>query len=134
MLGDGLLRLAQLGMRVADVGLHAARVLHHLDDQRRELGQAVGAAIYTNLFTKALIEKLPASEQANWSTIYLGGYLTQITYPVGSEVRNAINYAWGYSQKYECIAATAVLVLAIPAIAVWKNYNVDRKQNKGVVI
>ncbi|GME45020.1 Major facilitator superfamily [Neofusicoccum parvum] len=98
------------------------------------IGQAVGAAIYTNLFTKALIEKLPASEQANWSTIYLGGYLTQMTYPVGGEVRNAINYAWGYSQKYECIAATAVLILAIPAIAVWKNYNVDKKQVKGNVL
>ncbi|KKY13218.1 putative siderochrome-iron [Diplodia seriata] len=98
------------------------------------IGQAVGASIYSHTFPKALIERLPADQQANWSTIYLGGSTTQLTYPVGSQTRDAINYAYGYAQKYECIAATAILVLAIPSIAIWKNYNVDRKQVKGNVI
>ncbi|KAJ5957188.1 hypothetical protein N7501_011467 [Penicillium viridicatum] len=32
----------------------------------------------------------------------------------GTEERDAINSAYGYSQKYGCIAATAILVLAVP--------------------
>lgn len=98
------------------------------------IGQAVGASIYANTFPKALVSRLPESEQANWSTIYLGGTTTQMSYPMGSQTREAINYAYGYAQKYECIAATAILVLAIPAIGMWKNYNVDKKQIKGNVL
>ena len=98
------------------------------------IGSAVAGAIYTNTFPDALLKALPESEKANYTTIYAGGSVTQLTFPVGSETRDAINYAWGYSQKYECIAATAILVLGFPAIAMWKNYNVDKKQNKGTII
>lgn len=98
------------------------------------IGSAVQAAIYTNTFPDALYDALPDSAKSDYLTIYSGGYLTQMTYAVGSAERNAINYAWGQSQKYGCIAATAILVLAIPAIAVWKNYRVDRVQNKGTVL
>ncbi|ETS73889.1 hypothetical protein PFICI_13755 [Pestalotiopsis fici W106-1] len=98
------------------------------------IGSAVTAAIYSNTFPAALLSALPAETQGNWTDIYTGGYLTQLTYPVGSETRDAINYAWGESQKLNSISATCVLILAIPAIAIWKNYNVDRKQNKGTVI
>lgn len=97
------------------------------------VGQAVSAAIYANTFPNALRAALPAATQADWSTIYLGGYTTQVTYAVGTPTRDAINHAWGYAQKYECIAATAFLILAIPAIAIWKDYRVDKKQNKGTV-
>ncbi|EED16028.1 siderochrome-iron transporter, putative [Talaromyces stipitatus ATCC 10500] len=98
------------------------------------IGYAVASAIYTNTFPSALLRALPDSAKADYETIYLGGSTTQLQYPPGSDVRNAINYAWAQSQKYECIAAAAVVVLAFPAIAVWKNYNVDRKQVKGTVI
>lgn len=98
------------------------------------IGSAVTAAIYTNTFPKALISRLPAETVGNWTEIYVGGSSTQLLYPVGSETRDAINYAWGQSQKMNSISATCVLVLAIPAIAIWKNYNVDRKQNKGTLM
>ncbi|KAK9452842.1 putative siderochrome-iron protein [Dipodascopsis uninucleata] len=98
------------------------------------IGYAVAASIYSKTFPDALRSALPSDEQNMLETIYLGGYLTQLTYPVGSATRDAINYAWGYSQRYNSISATCILVLAIPSIAVWKNYNVDKKQNKGVFI
>ncbi|KKY17973.1 putative siderochrome-iron [Phaeomoniella chlamydospora] len=98
------------------------------------IGYAVAAAIYNNTFASALLRALPEDAKDEYATIYLGGYVTQMTYPVGSEIRDAINYAWGYSQKYECITATCILIIGIPAIAMWKNYNVDKKQNKGVLI
>jgi len=97
------------------------------------IGYAVAAAIYTNVFPEALASRLPAADKAQASTIYLGGYLSQTKYPVGGEVRAAIDYAWGESQRYGAIAATCVLVLGIPAVAVWKNYRVDKKQNKGTM-
>lgn len=98
------------------------------------IGDAVSAAIYSDRFPAALRERLPADLQDQWSEIYLGGYIAQLAYPVGSETRDAINYAWGESQKYGAISATAVLVLGIPAIGIWKNYRVDKKQNKGTML
>ncbi|KAF4763374.1 hypothetical protein HAV15_000716 [Penicillium sp. str.  len=98
------------------------------------IGYAVAVAIYSNTFPQALLSALPDSAKADYATIYTGGSAAQLVYPPGSEARNAINYAWAYSQKYECITAAVLLVLAFPAIAMWNNYNVDKKQVKGTVI
>lgn len=97
------------------------------------IGYAVAGAIYADTFPKALLSRLPEDAKVNATAIYLGGYLTQLEYPVGSPVREAIDYAWGYNQKYGCVAATCVLAIGFPAVAVWKNYRVDRPQNKGTV-
>ncbi|KAF3389809.1 Siderophore iron transporter mirB [Talaromyces pinophilus] len=97
------------------------------------IGSAVSTAIYSSTFPKGLLQALPEDEKANATTIYLGGYATQLLYPVGSPTRDAINYAWGYSQKYGAIAATCVTILLIPAIGMWKNYRVDKAQNKGTL-
>ncbi|KAJ5398671.1 hypothetical protein N7465_009160 [Penicillium sp. CMV-2018d] len=98
------------------------------------IGYAVAVAIYSNTFPQALLSALPDSAKADYAIIYAGGSAAQLVYPPGSETRNAINYAWAYSQKYECITAAVLLVLAFPAIAMWKNYNVDKRQVKGTVI
>ncbi|KAF4151348.1 hypothetical protein CNMCM6936_003964 [Aspergillus lentulus] len=98
------------------------------------IGYAVAVAIYSNTFPQALLRGLPDDIKADYANIYLGGSTAQVMYPPGSAARNAINHAWTQSQKYECITATAIVVLAFPAIAMWKDYNVDRKQVKGTVI
>ncbi|CAG7972773.1 unnamed protein product [Penicillium olsonii] len=98
------------------------------------IGYAVAVAIYSNTFPEALLSALPDETKAEYATLYLGGAAAQLAYPPGSATRDAINHAWSYSQKYECIAACAIVILAFPAVAVWKNYNVDRKQVKGIVI
>ncbi|KAL3475216.1 major facilitator superfamily domain-containing protein [Aspergillus californicus] len=98
------------------------------------VGQAIAAAIYNNTFSNSLRSHLPADSKSLTEELNMGGYVTQMQYPVGSEIRNAINFAWGRSQMYGSIAATALLVLGIPAIGVWRNFNVDKKQNKGVLI
>lgn len=98
------------------------------------IGSAVSTSIYGATFEKALLERLPESARQNATQIVAGGYTTQMQYPVGSPERDAINYAWGESQKYGAIAATAILALAFPGIAVWKNYRVDKQQNKGLVL
>ncbi|RAL08046.1 MFS general substrate transporter [Aspergillus homomorphus CBS 101889] len=98
------------------------------------IGAAVSAAIYSNTFPEALRKALPASAQADWETLYAGGYLAQMKYAPGTEVREAINFAWGHMEKYEAIAATAVLVLAFPCVIMWRHYSVDKKQNKGTML
>ncbi|KAJ5885809.1 hypothetical protein N7504_011645 [Penicillium tannophilum] len=98
------------------------------------IGYAVAVAIYSNTFPQALLIALPDSAKADYETIYVGGSATQLLYPPGSETRIAINDAWAHSQKYLCIAAAVIAVLAFPAVAIWKNYNVDKKQVKGNVI
>lgn len=98
------------------------------------IGTAVASAIYNNTFPQTLLKSLPAEAQGDYTTIYMGGYTVQMSYPVGSPIRNAIDYSWGEAQKYGSVAATCILVLAFPAIAMWKNHNVDRKQNKGNVL
>lgn len=97
-------------------------------------GNAIASAIYTNVFPERLQDGLPADMKSDWADIYLGGYLEQMKYPLGSETRNAINNAWGESQKYSCIVTTAVLALGFPCIAIWKNLSVEKKQTKGVTL
>ncbi|KKK20503.1 hypothetical protein P175DRAFT_0547559 [Aspergillus ochraceoroseus IBT 24754] len=98
------------------------------------IGYAVAVAIYSNTFPQALRSALPNDTQSDLDTLYLGGSAAQLAYPPGSATRSALNHAWATSQKYECIAATAILILAFPAVAMWKNYSVDKKQMKGTVI
>ncbi|OOF98724.1 hypothetical protein ASPCADRAFT_504318 [Aspergillus carbonarius ITEM 5010] len=98
------------------------------------IGNAVAVAIYSDTFPQALLRALPSETREEYSRLYLRDATAQLVYPPGTETRKAINHAWGQSQKYECITAAAVVVLAFPAIAVWKDHSVDRKQVKGTVI
>ncbi|KAF7586319.1 hypothetical protein BBP40_009066 [Aspergillus hancockii] len=95
------------------------------------IGNAVSAAIFSNTFPSMLRDALPDGRKSEYLDIYLGGYLKQLQYPVGSEVRTAIDQAYGQYMKYGCIAAVAVMAVGLPAIAMWRNYRVDKKQNKG---
>ncbi|KAL1890436.1 hypothetical protein Sste5346_008264 [Sporothrix stenoceras] len=98
------------------------------------LGNAVAAAVYQSTFPSALQNALPGTPYDEIMGLYLGGSTAQLAFPVGSETRAAIDLAWATSQKYECITAAAIAVLFFPAIAVWKNYSVDKKQVKGTVL
>lgn len=98
------------------------------------MGAAVQTAIYNNVFVDTLQAALPEDMKSQAQQISVDGYLVQQTYPLGSTERNAVNHAWGASQKYGAIAATAILALGIPAIGIWKNYRVTKQQNKGVML
>jgi MFS family permease len=98
------------------------------------IGYAVSGAINNNVFPSTLANALPDDVKSNATTIFFGGYAAQLEYPIGTPTRDAINLAWGQSQKYGSISATCILILGIPAIAIWKNFNVDKKQNKGTVL
>ncbi|KAH6673434.1 putative siderophore iron transporter mirB [Halenospora varia] len=98
------------------------------------IGSTVAGAIWTGVFPKRLAEHLPQEAQANLTMIY-GSLVTQMSYPVGSPTRIAINRAYGDAQKYMIIGATAVLAIAVVAVAFWRDIRVkDFKQVKGVVM
>lgn len=98
------------------------------------IGSAVSATIYTNIFPDVLRAALPEDMKDQFQQIYIGGYVEQKKFFVGTPVRDAINIAWGQYMKYGCIAAVAVMALGIPAVAVWRDFRVDAKQNKGQVM
>lgn len=98
------------------------------------IGYAVCAAIYNNTFLSALTSQLPADLKSQASNITFGGVTAQMALPIGSDERNAVAYAWGFTQRQNCIASTCILALGLLAIMMWKNINVDKKQVKGTVI
>lgn len=98
------------------------------------ISRAVTTAIYTSVFSSTLLNHLPPDTVGDYLSIMNGGSWAQMVYPVGSATRDAINLAYGEVQKVLCIEAAAVMVLAFPAIWIWKDYRIDRKQVKGNVI
>lgn len=100
------------------------------------IGYAVAAAIMNNVMPKKLLEELPDDLKSQYMEIYLMGGANQIVeYPVGTAARDAINASYSAGQLWGGVAATCLLVVGIPAIAVWRHYNVEKlKQNKGHVI
>lgn len=97
------------------------------------IGGTVASAIWTGVFPKKLQEFLPAESKADWATIY-GSITEQLSYPVGSETRTAINKAYGVAQRDMLIAATCVQVISLVAVAFWRDIKIkDFKQVKGRV-
>lgn len=98
------------------------------------IGSSIATAVWTGVFPKRLAAYLPAEAQGSLLTIY-ADINEQLSYPKGSATRHAIEMAYGDAQKYMNIGGTAVLVLAIPAVMVWRNIKVkDFKQVKGRVV
>jgi MFS family permease len=98
------------------------------------IGATIAGAIWTGTFPKKLAEYLPADAQADLTEIY-ESLDVQLSYEYGSETRNAIARAYGDSQRYMLISSTAILVVALVAVAVWRDIKVtDFKQTKGRVV
>lgn len=97
------------------------------------IGSTIASAIWQGVFPVKLAEYLPAESQGDLLKIY-GDLVTQLSYPVGSPTRDAINRAYGDTQKLMVIASTAFLSLGIVGVLMWRNINVkDFKQVKGRV-
>ena len=98
------------------------------------IGSTVSAAIWTSTFPTALALYLPTSEQSNLFDIY-EQLPVQLSYPIGSPARDAINQAYGDGQRWMLTAGTAILVVGVAATALWRDYRVkDFKQVKGTVV
>ncbi|KAK0712758.1 major facilitator superfamily domain-containing protein [Lasiosphaeria miniovina] len=98
------------------------------------IGSTIAGAIWQGVFPKRLYEYLPAESKDDYAAIY-GSITVQMSYPFGSDTRHAINQAYGDSQKYMLIAATAVQAVSVVCVLLWRDVKVkDFKQVKGVVV
>lgn len=98
------------------------------------IGLTVAGTIWQNVFPVKLAEYLPVEEMANFPLIY-GMLDVQISYPIGSPTRIAIQRAYGDAQSMMLAAGTAIWVVGFVAVAFWRDTNVkNMKQVKGRVI
>ncbi|KAL9588680.1 MAG: hypothetical protein Q9203_002505 [Teloschistes exilis] len=97
------------------------------------IGLTVVAAIWQHVFPMKLTEYLPASELENLLNIY-GDITVQLSYPVGSDARTAIQHAYGDAQEMMLIAGTAVWIVGLVAVLLWRDIRIiGIKQTKGHV-
>ncbi|KAJ9616886.1 MFS siderochrome iron transporter 1 [Cladophialophora chaetospira] len=135
--GGGVLVICeQIAVMAAASHQHVAVVLA-IEGMFSSVGGAIGStiatAIWTGNFRNNLLKYLPASAQGDVDLIY-GDLTTQTSYAWGSPTRDAINRAYGDTQRLMLIASTAFLALAVVAVAAWRNiYVKDIKQVRGRV-
>ncbi|KAL4794094.1 siderophore iron transporter mirB [Aspergillus venezuelensis] len=91
------------------------------------VGSSVSGAIWTNTLPGKLREYLPAETKSQWFDIY-DSLDIQLSYPVGSATRTAVQNAYATSQRYMMIAGTAIMGLSLVWVFIMKNIIVkDRK-------
>ncbi|KIW12504.1 hypothetical protein PV08_09781 [Exophiala spinifera] len=98
------------------------------------IGDAISGAIWTNTFESALERNLPASALPDLISIY-GSLVVQLSYPVGTPERLAIQKSYGYAQVRMLAASCAIMGLGFVWVAMIKNLNVKKMtQTKGNVL
>jgi MFS family permease len=135
--GGGALVITEQMAAMAAVSHQHVAVILAIEGMFSSIGGAIGstiaAAIWTGVFPVKLREYLPAETAASWATIY-GSITEQLSYPMGSATRDAINKAYGAAQRDMLIGATCIQVISIVAVIFWRDIKVkDFKQVKGLV-
>jgi hypothetical protein len=96
-------------------------------------GYTICTAIWTATYPKALTWYLPESAMDNFDLIY-ENLTTQTSYPMGSEVRLAIQHAYAYAQTRMLAAGLGVMALAIAWTIMIRNIDLKKtNQVKGTV-
>ncbi|KAL5343356.1 MFS general substrate transporter [Aspergillus crustosus] len=97
------------------------------------VGSSVSGAIWTNTLPQKLREYLPAETRDSWSDIY-ESLDVQLSYPVGSATRIAIQNAYADSQRYMMIAGTAIMGLSIGWVLMMKNIKIKGNEDVSRVL
>lgn len=97
------------------------------------IGFTVASAIWTNTLPNKLLEYLPEEDLPNLVMIY-ADLNTQLSYPIGSPTRMAIQHAYSDAFLRMLATGTGVWALGLVAVLMWRNINVKGiKQAKGHV-
>lgn len=97
------------------------------------VGSSVSGAIWTNTLPVKLRLYLPDELKDQWETIY-EDLEEQLKYPVGSAARTAIQSAYAVAQRNMMIAGTAIMGLAIVAVAIMRNIKVQNNKDLNKVL
>lgn len=87
------------------------------------LGLTVASALWQEVFPQKLKEYLPPEDLPRLENIY-ANISTQLSFPVGSETRTAIQHAYGDSQMRLLIIGTLAWVAGFIGVLFWRNINV----------
>lgn len=97
------------------------------------IGNTISGAIWTNTFLKGLLSNLPGSALLDVLTIY-SSLPAQLTYPVGSPERVAIQKTYGCGQSRMLAAGVSISGLAFIWMFLTRNHSVGKnEQTKGIV-
>jgi MFS family permease len=97
------------------------------------IGSTIASAVWQSSLPNKLTEYLPADQLQNLTMIY-GSIDTQLSYPVGSPTRLAIQRAYGDAIQALLATSTGIWVIGIVGILMWRNLDVKEiKQTKGHV-
>ncbi|KAL3474950.1 major facilitator superfamily domain-containing protein [Aspergillus californicus] len=97
------------------------------------VGSSISGAIWTNTLPGALKRLLPEADKADWRTIY-ESLDVQLSYPIGSPVRNAVALAYAETQSKMLIAGTAIMALSLGWMFLIKDIKLSKDaQSKGVL-
>lgn len=97
-------------------------------------GRAVASALYINYMPKLLEQHLPLDAKP-WAKVIYGSLNQQLSYPMGSAVRNAIIRAYEEFMRHTCIAGLGFLPIALLLVALWENVNVNQMhEGKRIVV
>lgn len=95
------------------------------------IGLAIAGALWTNVLPQKLEEFLPEGSKNLTSTIY-GSLPTQLSYPMGSPIRDAIIEAYSDVQRKMVIAGGCFVPLLAVCVFVWRDINVKKiEQERG---
>lgn len=93
------------------------------------LGGTVAVAMWTGIFPVKLKELLPSSAQADLATIY-GSLTVQMSYARGTATRDAIDHAYGETQRLMLITATCLYLITWTSCFFWKDLNVKKMKQQ----
>ncbi|KAK5940428.1 hypothetical protein PMZ80_006843 [Knufia obscura] len=96
------------------------------------IGGTISTTIWTSLFYRKLVQYMPAGSDA--ASTY-ASLVTQLSYEEGSPEREAINRAYGETQRYMLITSLCFVAIAYVCVFLWRDISVKNlKQVKGRVI
>ncbi|ROV98294.1 hypothetical protein VSDG_04442 [Cytospora chrysosperma] len=98
------------------------------------IGLSIASAMWQGIFPKKLARYLPADAQPSLADIY-GSIDIQSSYPLGSDTRNAINRAYGDTQRLMLIASTCLYSITWVSTLFWEDVDVRKaKPLEGLLI
>jgi MFS family permease len=96
------------------------------------IGGSISGAVWTHTLPNALQKYLPAEALADWETIY-EDLATQLSYPMGDPVRDAIIKAYSEAQSRMLIAGVAIMASSLIWMFVIRDVRLNKQQTKGVL-
>ncbi|TQV99235.1 siderophore iron transporter [Cordyceps javanica] len=93
------------------------------------IGNTVTTAIWTSVFPRKLAEYLPAESKKDLALI-IASLPKQLSYPIGTATRLAIERAYSEAQRIMMISSVSVLVVTIFTVAMWRDLKVKDFENR----